>query len=157
MNHAAILSLKALLVALIAVLLASQIWVIPEVARQSALQHPEIAYLQLPGILIAIVFVLCVQLSLICTWQLLTLVRVSTIFSQNAFKWVDAILWLVIGATLLILASFITLTVVGISSPTSVMCVLGLVLGASFALLVVVMRGLLHKASQLEQDLAEVV
>lgn len=157
MNRAAILSLKALLAALIAVLLACQIWVIPGVAAQTVLQHPEFAYLQLPGILIAIAFVLCMQLSLVCTWQLLTLVRGFSIFSQNAFKWVDAILGLVIGATLLILASLITLTVVGISSPANVLCVLGLVLGASFALLVVVMRGLLHKASQLEQDLAEVV
>ncbi len=157
MNHAAILSLKALLVALIAVLLACQVWVIPEIAAQSAFQHPELAYLQLPGILVSIIFVLCVQLSLICTWQLLTLVSGSSIFSESAFKWVDAILWLVIGATLLILATLITLTVVGVSSPTNVMCILGLVLGASFALLVVVMRGLLHKASQLELDLAEVV
>ena len=157
MNHAAIFSLKALLVALVAVLLASQIWVIPEVAAQTAMRHPEFAHLQLPGILIAIAFVLCVQFSLICTWQLLTLVQGSSIFSQNAFKWVDAILGLVIGATLLILASLITLTLLGISSVANVVCVLGIVLGASFALLVVVMRGLLHKASQLEQDLAEVV
>lgn len=157
MNRSVILSLKALLAVMIAILLACQIWVIPEVAAQTANKHPEFTYLQVPGILIAIVFLLCVQLALLCVWRLLTLVRGSSIFSQDAFKWVDAILWLVITATLLILASFITLTVVGNSSTVNVLCILGVILGAGFALLVVVLRGLLHKASQLEQDLAEVV
>ena len=157
MNRTVIHSLKALLAVMIAILLACQVLLIPSVAEQTAYMHPEFAYLQWPGILVSTVFLLCVQLALLCVWRLLTLVQGSSIFSQNAFKWVDAILWLVITATLLSLASFITLTVVGNSSTVNLLCILGVILGAGFALLVVVLRGLLHKASQLEQDLAEVV
>lgn len=44
-------------------------------------------------------------------------------------------------------------------APPSVMllCVLGVVVGAGLSLLIVVMRGLLRNARQLQQDLAEVV
>ncbi len=157
MHSTVTVALKALLVVMILIMLAGQIWVIPGVAAQTARQYPEFAYLQLPGTVIAITFLLCVQLALVCVWRLLSLVRASSIFSPDAFKWVDVILALVIAATLLILTSFITLTAVGISSPANVLCILGVILGSGFALLVVVLRGLLRKASQLEQDLSEVV
>jgi hypothetical protein len=157
MHSTVTVALKALLVVMILIMLAGQIWVIPGAAAQTAMQHPEYAHLQLPGILITITFLLCVQLALVCVWRLLSLVRASSIFSPDAFKWVDVILALVIAATLLILISFITLTAVGVSSPANVLCILGVILGSGFALLVVVLRGLLRKASQLEQDLAEVV
>ncbi len=157
MHRTTIVALKALLVVLILFMLAGQVWVIPAEAASTAAQYPDYAYLELPGTLVAAGFLLCVQLALICVWRLLTLVRGSSIFSRDAFKWVDAILALVIVATLLIFASFLTLTAVGISSPANIFCILGVILGSGFALLVVVLRGLLHKASQLEQDLAEVV
>jgi hypothetical protein len=157
MHSTVSVALKALIVVMILIMLAGQIWVIPGVGAQTAMWYPDFAYLQLPGIVIAITFLLCVQLALVCVWRLLSLVRASSIFSPDAFKWVDVILALVIIATLLILTSFITLTAVGISSPANVLCILGVILGSGFALLVVVLRGLLRKASQLEQDLSEVV
>jgi hypothetical protein len=157
MHSTVTVALKALIVVMILFMLAGQALVIPGVASQTAMQYPEYAYLKVPGIVIAIAFLLCVQLALVSVWRLLSLVRASSIFSRDAFKWVDVILALVIGATLLILISFITLTAVGISSPANVLCILGVILGSGFALLVVVLRGLLRKASQLEQDLAEVV
>lgn len=157
MHSTVTVALKALIVVMILFMLAGQALVIPGVAVQTAMQYPEYAYLKVPGIVIAVAFLLCVQLALVCVWRLLSLVRASSIFSRDAFKWVDVILALVIGATLLIFTSFITLTAVGISSPANVLCILGVILGSGFALLVVVLRGLLRKASQLEQDLSEVV
>ena len=157
MHSTVTVALKALIVVMIVFMLAGQAWVIPGVAAQTAMQFPEYAYLELPGVVVAIAFLLCVQLALVCVWRLLSLVRASSIFSRDAFKWVDIILALVIGATLLIFTSFIVLSAVGISSPANVLCILGVILGSGFALLVVVLRGLLRKASQLEQDLAEVV
>ena len=157
MHRTTIIALKALLIVMILFMLAGQAWVIPGVAAQTAAQYPEYAYLEIPGIVVSLLFLVCVQLALVCVWRLLSLVRGSSIFSRDAFKWVDAILALVIVATLLILASLITLTAVGISSPANMLCILGVILGSGFALLVVVLRGLLHKASELEQDLSEVV
>jgi len=158
MHRTAIATLKALIVVMILLILACQAFIVPGVAEQTALMNPEFAFLKVPGILITVAFLLCVQLALVCVWRLLSLVRGSVIFSQDAFKWVDGILVLVVAATLLILGSFITLQAVGVASGSvNVICALGVILGAGFALLVVVLRGLLRKASQLEQDLAEVV
>ncbi|MHA6669439.1 DUF2975 domain-containing protein [Homoserinimonas sp. A447] len=158
MNRTAIVTLKALIVVMIVLVLACQIFIVPEAAEQSAYYNPEFAYLKVPGILITVAFLLCVQLALVCVWQLLTLAGASVIFSKDAFKWVNGILYLVIAATLLIFGSFIILQAAGVASGSvNLMCVFGVVLGAGFALLVVVLRGLLHQASQLEQDLSEVV
>ncbi|GGF05223.1 DUF2975 domain-containing protein [Mycetocola zhadangensis] len=158
MDRTAILTLKALIVALIALLLICQVFVIPDVAQQMRERSPQLDYLQLPGILISVGFLFCVQVALLCVWHLLSLVRASSIFSEDSFTFVDVILGAVVVATLLIVGSFITLAVAGATSPTVIiLCCLGIALGSGFALLIVVMRGLLRKASQLEQDMAEVV
>lgn len=158
MNRTAIASLKTLLAVMILLILASQVFVVPGVAETTAYMYPEFAYLKTPGIVITVAFLLCVQLALVCVWRLLSFVRTSTIFSRDAFKWVDGILVLVVIATVIILLAFIILQVAGIGSgPANMIAAFGVVLGSGFALLVVVLRGLLHQASQLEQDLAEVV
>ncbi|MBG6239734.1 hypothetical protein IWX78_002724 [Mycetocola sp. CAN_C7] len=158
MDRTAIVALKALIVVLIALLLVCQLFVVPGLASQMVQRSPEVGYLETPGIIITVGFLLCVQVALVCVWRLLSLVRASSIFSVDAFTWVDIILGAVAVATLLIAGSFITLAVAGVASPSvTILCALGIVLGSGFALLIVVMRGLLRKASQLEQDLAEVV
>lgn len=158
MHRSVIVTLKALIVVMVVLVFACQLFVVPGVAEQTAHLNPEFAFLKFPGILIAVVFLLCVQLALVCVWRLLSLVRASTIFSKDAFKWVDGILFLVVAATVIILGSFIALQAAGVASgPVNVMCTLGAILGTGLALLVVVLRGLLRQASQLEQDLAEVV
>ncbi|TFD03616.1 MULTISPECIES: DUF2975 domain-containing protein [unclassified Cryobacterium] len=158
MHRSAIVTLKTLIFVLITLLLACQVFVIPAVAQQMVEKSPPLDYLQVPGIMVTVGFVLCVQVALVCVWRLLSLVRASIIFRENAFRYVNIILGLVTLATLLILGSFITLAVAGVASPSVIMlCSLGIVVGSGLALMIVVMRGLLHQASQLERDLAEVV
>ncbi|TFD57661.1 DUF2975 domain-containing protein [Cryobacterium suzukii] len=158
MHRTAIITLKTLILALIALLLACQVFVIPAVAQQMVEKSPQLGYLQVPGIVVTVGFLLCVQVALACVWRLLSLVRASIIFRENAFRYVNIILGIVALATLLILGSFITLAVAGVASPSVIMlCSLGIVVGSGLALMIVVMRGLLRKASQLERDLAEVV
>ncbi|WP_104130690.1 DUF2975 domain-containing protein [Cryobacterium sp. N21] len=158
MHRSAIVTLKTLIFVLITLLLACQVFVIPAVAQQMVEKSPPLEYLQVPGIMVTVGFVLCVQVALVCVWRLLSLVRASIIFRENAFRYVNIILGLVALATLLILGSFITLAVASVASPSVIMlCSLGIVVGSGLALMIVVMRGLLHQASQLERDLAEVV
>lgn len=158
MHRTTIGILKGLIVALLALLLVCQVFVVPAVAQQMIERSPELGYLQVPGILITVGFLLCVQISLVCVWRLLSLVRAASIFSNDSFTWVDIILGIVALATLLIVGSFITLAVAGVASPSVIiLCSLGIVLGAGLTLLIVVLRGLLRKASQLEHDLSEVV
>ena len=158
MHRTAIVALKTLIFVLLLLLLACQVFVIPAVAQQMVEKSPQLGYLQVSGIVVTVGFLLCVQVALGCVWRLLSLVRASVLFRDNAFTYVNIILGLVALATLLIFGSFITLAVAGGASPSVIMlCSLGIVVGSGLALLIVVMRGLLRKASLLEQDLAEVV
>ena len=158
MHRTAIGTLKGLIVVLIALLLVCQAFVVPAVAQQMVERSHGLGYLLVPGIIITVGFLLCVQIALVCVWRLLSLVRASSIFSEDSFTYVDIILGTVAVATVLIFGSFLTLAVAGVASPSVViLCSLGIVVGSGLTLLIIVMRGLLRKASQLEQDLSEVV
>ena len=150
--------LKALIIVLLGLLLASQTLVIPEVARITAIRNPDVNQLEVPGIIGAVVFIALIEVTLVCIWFLLSLVQADRIFHVEAFRYVDIILGALIAAGVLILASYIV--IVGsraVSLSLTLLAVLGVVVSAALALLVVVLRGLLRKALELEQDLSEVV
>ncbi len=150
--------LKTLIAVMILLLLASQILVIPEVARVTALRNPDVAQLEVPGIIGAVIFLALVEVTLICVWRLLSLVRAERIFSADAFRFVDIILWALAGAGVLIAASYTVIVASrAVSLSLTLLAVLGVVVSAALALLVVVLRGLLRKALELEQDMSEVV
>lgn len=150
--------LQVLIVVLLGLLLASQILVIPEVARITAIRNPDVAQLEIPGIIGAVLFLALVEVTLVCIWFLLSLVQADRIFRVEAFRYVDVILAALVSAGVLILVSYIV--IVGnraVSLSLTLLAVLGVVVSAALALLVVVLRGLLRKALELEQDLSEVV
>jgi hypothetical protein len=151
-------ALKALIVVLLALLLASQILVIPEVARITALRNPDVVQLEVPGIIGAVIFIALIEVTLVCVWFLLSLVQTDRIFRVEAFRYVDIILGALVAAGVLILASYLVIVANrAVSLSLSLLAILGVVVSAALALLVVVLRGLLRKALELEQDLSEVV
>ena len=150
--------LQALIIVLVGLLLASQLLVIPEVARITALRNPDVAWLEVPGIIGAVLFIALIQVTLVCIWFLLSLVRADRIFHVEAFRYVDVILGALVAAGLVILASYVVIVASrSVSLSLTLLAVLGVVVSAALALLVVVLRGLLRKALELEQDLSEVV
>jgi len=158
MHRTTIVILQALIAGLIALLLFCQIVVIPQTAASMATLYPEFAQLRVPGILIGVAFALCAQVLLVCVWRLLALVRVGSIFRSTSFVWVDVALGAVVVATLLVVGSLVVLQIAGASPPSiSLLCVIGVVVGSGLSLLIVVLRGLLRKATELEHDLSEVV
>lgn len=158
MRNSTILILKGLIAVLLTMLLACQIFIVPLVAAQTAWRFYEIAYLQVPGVVIGILFLLCVQVVLVCVWRLLSLVRSDAIFTERAFPEVDVSLGAVAFATLLVAVALVTLTTSGVMNGSiTLLCVLGIVVGAGLSLLIIVLRGLLRRATQLEHDLSEVV
>ena len=158
MQRATIVVLKLLIVVLFALVLVCQVFVVPAVAAQSAIRYGEISYLRVPGIVIGILFLLCVQVVLVCVWRLLSLVSADGIFSERAYPDIDVSLGAVAFATVLVAATLVTLLAVGVGNASIVLlCTLGIVVGAGLSLLIVVLRGLVRKASQLEHDLSEVV
>lgn len=151
-------ALKALIVLLLGLLVASQTVVIPAVARITAIRNPDVDQLEIPGIIGAVIFIGLIEVTLVCVWFLLSLVQTDRIFRVEAFRYVDIILGALVAAGLLILVSYIV--IVGsraVSLSLTLLAVLGIVVSAALALLVVVLRGLLRKALELEQDLSEVV
>ena len=158
MNRATIICLKGLIVLLIGLLLFCQVLVIPATATGMADRYPEFAHLEIPGILVGVVFTLCAQILLVCVWQLLSLVGVDGIFTPRSFIWVDIALGVVVVASLLVVTALALLTGAGAAAPSiAILCLIGIVVGAGLSLLIVVLRGLLRKATQLEHDLSEVV
>lgn len=150
--------LKTLIAVMLLLLLASQILVIPEVARVTAIRNPDVAQLEFPGIVGAVTFLALVQVTLVCVWRLLSLVRAERIFSADAFRYVDIILWALAAAGALIAVSYVVIIASrAVSLSLTLLAILGIVVSAALALLVVVMRGLLRKALELEQDMSEVV
>ncbi|MFD5226476.1 DUF2975 domain-containing protein [Microbacterium sp. NPDC058342] len=158
MQPVATLVLRGLIVVLIALLIFVQVLLIPAVAAETAARNPDLGYLEVPGIVGAVLFLLLVEVVLVCVFVLLSLVRTDRIFSPRAFRYVDVIIGTMLASAVLLIASFIVLSLGRAVSPgILVLAVFGIVVSFSLALLVGVMRGLLRKALQLEQDLSEVV
>src|SRR5215207_6634156 len=86
-----VVPLRVLLVILFAVLVLLQTMSFPGQFAYMTEQDPGHAYLHWPLTIFAIVELLCVQVVIVCTWRLLTLVKADRIFSEEAFKWVDTI------------------------------------------------------------------
>lgn len=158
MHRSTIIILKALIAVLLALLVLCQVVVVPAVAAQSAVRYWQIAYFEVPGMIVGILFLVCVQVVLVCVWRLLSLVREDSIFSDSAFPNVDLSLAAVAFATALVLIALLALSLTGFLTPSiTLLLLLGVVVGSGLSLLIFVMRGLLRKAAQLEHDLSEVV
>jgi len=150
--------LKTLIAVLILLLLVAQTAMIPGVAAVTAQQNPDLAYLRIPGIIGGVLFLALVQIVLLCIWKLLSLVRGDQIFSARAFRYVDIIIGSMVAAAVLLGGSLAVIYAARAVNPGILLLgVLGMVVGIALALLVVVLRGLLRKALQLEQDMSEVV
>jgi len=156
---AAILVLRGLLVLITAGLLAAQGFLIPSFAAQMAYGYPEVSYLQVPFAVVAVVIVVCAEVVVGCIWLLLSRVRLDRIFDASAFPIVDAVIAsLLVAATLFAGMFGYMFIVVGDNNPGAALIQLaGGIGGFTLALLMLVMRSLLQRATQLQHDLSEVV
>ena len=158
-----VVPLRVLLVLVFVGLLVAQFLSLPGEFRQMAGEHPELGILPWLLLTFAILEVLCFQVVIVCTWRLLTLVRSDRIFSTEAFAWVDAIVWAV-GAAWLLLASLAAYFVAVIyftpelRDPGTPILLTGMVLiGGVVVLTIVVLRALLRQATVLRTDLEDVI
>ncbi|MFH8520668.1 DUF2975 domain-containing protein [Streptomyces gelaticus] len=165
MNNLFIVALRAGIVAAIVIGLFGQIVVIPTTAADEVDRFPPYASFAAPYVTVAIVGIACVQVALVAVWMLLAMVRRDAIFTPRAFRWVDVIIGSSALATLLAIGVTGHLALADIPSPNGNMGVIsalaaaiaGVGVGALFAMLVVIMRGLLRKATDLQAEIAEVI
>ena len=156
-NPLAVIALRIVLVAAFLLLVLFQVMSLPGQFAHMAAENPERAWLQWPLTIFAILEVACVQVVIVSTWKLLTMVKRDQIFSRRAFAWVDAIMW-AIAAAWIMLAVFSAIVVLNADDPgLPILLILTLVAGAAVGLVVVVLRALLRQAADLRSDLEAVI
>jgi len=111
------------------------------------------AGVRLPFVVIVVLGIGTMQVTAVCIWRLLTMVRSGTVFSHSAFRYVDV----VIGA--IATASVLTFGLAVVLAPGEAVApgVVGLICGVSLvvggvALIVLVLRMLLVQAVALDAE-----
>jgi len=134
-----------------------QLVIVPSFANESAALFPEVAFLAIPYTILVNVGIACLQIVVVAIWILLSMVQHDVIFTSQALRWVNVILWSAAGATMLVL--FLGVHLLGVmqaGGPGVLLAVGGATIcGTAFVLLMLVMRGLLLSATTLESELPE--
>jgi hypothetical protein len=152
-----VLPLRIFLVVLFGVLVVFQVMSLPGQFAHMAQESPEMAYLRWPATIVTVFWVLCVQVIIVCTWQLLTLVDKDRIFSEASFGWVNGIV-AAIGAAWLVLVGVLLYVGFNADDPGLPLLLFLLTTGVTvLGLLMVVMRALLRQATALRSDLEGVI
>jgi hypothetical protein len=155
--HRVVAPLRVFLVVLFGVLVMLQTFSLPGQFRYMAQESPESAYLRWPLTAVSVFWVLCVQVVVVSTWQLLTLVKRDRIFSDASLAWVDAIVWAILAAWVVLVGVFLY---VGFRAddPGLPLLLFLMVVGVTvLGLLMVVMRALLRQATTLRTDMEAVI
>jgi Protein of unknown function (DUF2975) len=149
--------LRVCLLALFGILVLFQVVSLPGQFAYMAQQDPEHAYLRWPATAVTVFWVLCVQVVIVCTWKLLTLVKADRIFSDAAFGWVNGIVGAVAAAWVVLVAAFLYVGF-NASDPGLPLLMFLMVVGVTvLGLLLVVMRALLRQATSLRIDMEAVI
>jgi len=159
-----IVPLKVLLALLFLGLIVAEALSVPGQFMESAEEvRPEFAHIPWLMLVLSILVLVAVQVIIVCVWRLLDLVRGDRIFSEQAFAWVDVIVWTIAAVWLLMLlvfgyvAWFIYVTP-ELRDPGIPVALFGIGLATSVVLLLmIVMRALLGQAAAIRADLEDVI
>ena len=100
-----------------------------------------------PVVVIVLLGIGTIQVTMVCVWRLLTMVRRGTVFSHAAFRYVDIVIGAAAAASLLMFGLGVTLAPGEAVAPGIVLLIGGAaVLIAGVALVVLVLRMLLAQA-----------
>jgi hypothetical protein len=147
MGSLTVLALRIVLAMVLAGSLFVQGVMVPLLAADLDGLDPDYAYLRTPLLAVIVVGIVTVQVTVVCVWRLLTMVRRGTVFSHAAFRYVDIIFGAVVVASLLTFALGVLLAPGEAVAPGIVLLIGGLgVMVAGGALIVLVLRMLLAQA-----------
>ena len=156
-EHRAVALLRVFLVVLFGVLVLFQVMSLPGQFAYMAQEDPEHAYLRWPATAVTVFWVLRIQLVIVSTWKLLTLVQNDRIFSEASLMWVNAIVWAILAAWVVLVGG---LLYVGFNAddPGLPLLLFQMLIGVTvLGLLMVVMRALLRQATTLRTDMEAVI
>jgi len=142
---------------LFGVLVVFQTLSLPGQFAYMAKEDPDHAYLRWPATAVTVFWVLCIQVVIVSTWRLLTLVKNDRIFSEVSLAWVDAIIW-AIGAAWVVLVGVFLYVGFNADDPGLPLLLFLMLTGITvLGLLMVVMRALLRQATTLRIDMEAVI
>jgi len=108
---------------------------------------------RVPVLVIVVLGIATIQVSAVCVWRLLTMVRRGTVFSHAAFRYVDVVIGAVTAASVLAFALGVVLAPGEDVAPGVVLLLGGVgVTVAGVALIVLVLRMLLTQAVALDRE-----
>ena len=148
MGHLTVLALRIVLAASLAGSVFVQAVMVPLLAVDLD-EAP--AGVRVPVVVIVVLGIVTIQVTMVCVWRLLTMVRRGTVFSHAAFRYVHVVIGAVTTASLLTFALGVVLAPGEEVAPGVVLLIGGLgVLIAGVALVVLVLRLLLAQAVALD-------
>jgi hypothetical protein len=156
-EHRAVALLRVFLVLLFAILVLFQTFSLPGQFRAMAQESPDMAYLRWPATAVTVFWLLCVQVVIVCTWKLLTLVKDDRIFSDASIAWVDGILWAILAGWSVLMGVCLY---VGLNADDPGLPLLLLLVATGvtvLGLLMIVLRALLRRATTLRTDMDAVI
>jgi hypothetical protein len=146
------LTVRALRVVIVLVLIGS-VFVQTVMVPLLAIDLDEADDVRLPVLAIVVLGIVTIQVTALCVWRLLTMVRTGTVFSPAAFRYVDIVIGAIAVACLLTFALGVTLAPGEDVAPGVVLLIGGLgVIVAGVALIVLVLRMLLSQAVALDAE-----
>jgi hypothetical protein len=156
-EHRVVAALRVFLALLFAVLIPFETLSLPGQFAYMARENPDMAYLRWPATAVTVFWVVCIQVVLVATWKLLTLVKRDRIFTEASLVWVDVIVAAIVAAWLVLGVVFLY---VGFHADDPGPLVLLFLLGVGITvlgLLMVVLRALLRQATTLRTDMEAVI
>ncbi|MGB7448569.1 MAG: DUF2975 domain-containing protein [Ornithinimicrobium sp.] len=147
MNTVSLMALRVVLAAGFAGTLFVLFVMVPLLAIDLQEAGGDITAVRTPLLGIVIIGILAIQVVLVCTWRLSTMVRRGTVFSPAAFRWVDVVIGAIAVGSLLTFALGVVVAP-GDAVPPGMVLLLGGagLLVAGVALVVLIMRILLAQA-----------
>jgi hypothetical protein len=165
MGRLMVAALRAVLALSLAGSVFVQVVMVPLMAIDLEEADPEVAHLQVPFAVLLILIIVTAQITLLCIWRLVTMVRRGTVFSRAAFRFVDVMIGAAAAASLLTFALGVVLAPGDAVPPGMVLLIGGAaVVAAGVGLVVLVLRTLLvqaisrdAEAHELRAELDEVI
>jgi hypothetical protein len=163
MGKLTVLALRAVIVALLVGSVFAQTVMVALLADD--VEDSVLADRSIPILVITVLGAVTVQVVLVCVWRLVTMVRLGTVFSHAAFRYVHIVTGAFVAAAFLVFALGVVLAPGEAVAPGVVLVVGGVGLAVlGFALIVLVLRMLLAQAvardveaTQMQAELAEVI
>ncbi|WP_329034159.1 DUF2975 domain-containing protein [Streptomyces sp. NBC_00178] len=165
MGRITVLALRVVIAMLLAGSLLIQTVMVPLLSADMDEAGGELGHLRIPVSLIVLLGLLSVEVVLVCVWRLVTMARLGTVFSFEAFRHVDIVMTAVVAAAVLVFSLGFVLAPGEAVAPGIVLMIGGAgvaVLGV--ALIVLVLRTLLSQAvardveaARMQAELDEVI